>query len=195
MFDTNRLWCSKLPLLTALFPETRGDLQRVPPVPWILDSLERLVRRNRFELSKIFNFEPGGTVYSRVEGLGSGGSGLVGFAWNALREARYFGEDADRLLLVSYETLTGQTRRRHSTRSMISSANRFMPTIPSISSRVTTWSSSTLRLGTPWAARCAQRGQGARSRATVLPPDLFKRYEGLAFWQDPAQLPTSVRMI
>jgi len=28
-------------------------------VSWIMDSIERLVRRNAFQLSRIFNFEPG----------------------------------------------------------------------------------------------------------------------------------------
>lgn len=45
-----------------------------------------LIRKNKFQPSGIFNFEPGGTVFSRVEGL-AGANGMVGFAWNALREA------------------------------------------------------------------------------------------------------------
>jgi sulfotransferase len=66
VFDTNRLWCAKLPALAALFPEAR-IICCVRDVPWIMDSLESLIRRNPFELSRIFNFEPGG-------------AGLVGFA-------------------------------------------------------------------------------------------------------------------
>ena len=30
---------------------------------WIVDSIERLVRHNNFELSKIFNYDTGGTDY------------------------------------------------------------------------------------------------------------------------------------
>jgi hypothetical protein len=29
----------------------------------------------------------------------------------------------------------------------------------------------------------------------VLLPDLFERYAGLAFWQDPARLPTTIRLV
>jgi hypothetical protein len=43
-------------------------------------------------------------VYSRVEGL-AGANGMVGFAWNALREA-FCGEQASCLLALTYETLT-----------------------------------------------------------------------------------------
>jgi sulfotransferase len=77
---------------------------RVRHVPWILDSIERLMIPSAFQPAKIFNFEPARTVYARVEGPG-GGTGMAAYAWNALREA-YYGEHADRLPLVTYETLT-----------------------------------------------------------------------------------------
>jgi sulfotransferase len=32
-------------------------------------------------------------------------------------------------------------------------------------------------------------------RASVLPPDLFARYESDAFWEDPSRLPTTVRLL
>ena len=180
VFDTNRLWTSKLPALTALFPAAKM-ICCVRHVPWILDSIERLVRRNRFELSKIFNFEPGGTVYSRVEGLG-GGSGMVGFAWNALREA-WFGEEADRLLLVTYETLTatpqlaldavydfiGEERFTHDTGNVVyAEAEEF-----------------DARLGTPGLHSVFPRVRPT-TRATILPPDLFRRFEPDSFWRDGA---------
>ena len=63
-----------------------------------------MTRHNKFEPSGIFKFDLGGTVYSCAEGL-SGAAGMVGFAWNALRNAVY-GEHADHPLLVRYETLT-----------------------------------------------------------------------------------------
>jgi sulfotransferase len=71
----------------------------------ILDSVERLIRRNAYELSGIFNYDSGGTVYSRVEGLASP-AGMFGFSYNALREAVY-GEQSDRLLIVRYESMVG----------------------------------------------------------------------------------------
>jgi len=69
----------------------------------ILNSFESLIRRNAFELSGIFNYDSGGTVYSRVEGLASP-AGMFGFAYNALREAVY-GEQSNRLLIVRYESM------------------------------------------------------------------------------------------
>ena len=60
VFDTNRVWCTKLPALTQLFPEARV-ICCVRDISWIMDSIERLVRRNAFELSGMFGFDAGST--------------------------------------------------------------------------------------------------------------------------------------
>lgn len=70
---------------------------------WALDSVERLTRKNPLEPSGLFKFDPGGTVYSRAEGLMSG-TGMIGYGLNALRDA-VFDPDYGRMLLVRFETL------------------------------------------------------------------------------------------
>jgi sulfotransferase len=102
IFDAKRGWTTKLPALVELFPDAKMICCVRNPV-MILDSIESLIRRNAFELSGIFSYDAGGTVYSRVEGLTSA-AGMLGFAMNALREAVY-GEQSDRLLIVRYESL------------------------------------------------------------------------------------------
>jgi sulfotransferase len=57
IFDTNRVWSAKLPALSELFPKTRV-VCCVRDAPWIIDSIERVVRGNVFELSGVFGFEP-----------------------------------------------------------------------------------------------------------------------------------------
>ena len=102
VFDTNRAWCSKLPTLVRLFPEAKV-ICCVRHVGWIMDSIERLIRENAFELSGNFGFESLNTVYTRVNRLATSDA-LVGFALDALREA-FWGEHANRLILVGYEAL------------------------------------------------------------------------------------------
>ncbi len=85
--DTNRGWCAKLPLLARLYPGAKV-VACVRDVSWIMDSVERVVRANPLEPSRMFGFDPGGTVYSRVGALAAS-DGFVGFALDALREA-YF---------------------------------------------------------------------------------------------------------
>jgi sulfotransferase len=188
VFDTNRLWCSKLPLLGTLFPHAKV-IACVRHVPWILDSIERLVRSNRFELSKIFNFDPGGTVYSRVEGLGSG-TGMVGFAWNALREA-YFGEDADRLMLLTYETLTTNPKRAIEAVYQFVGEPAYAHDFEAIEFDAREFDA---RLGTP-GLHAVGRAVRPRERKTILPPDLARRVEADSFWRDPSLNIRGVRVV
>jgi sulfotransferase len=189
VFDTNRVWCARLPALAALFPRAK-IIACVRDVPWILDSIERLVRRNRFEPSGIFRFDAAGTVYSRVEALG-GGSGMVGFAWNALREA-CFGDDADRLLLLTYETLTSDPARA------LAAVYAFIeePPFAHDFARITYDEAREFdaRLGTPGLHDVAPVVRHV-PRRSVLPPDLFARYEPDTFWRDPARVPVGLRVV
>jgi sulfotransferase len=179
VFDTHRMWCAKLHVIAPLFPEAKV-ICCVRHVPWIIDSVERLIRRNRWELSKLFDFDAGGTVYSRADSLMSR-NGLVGFAQNALKQAMHSAE-ADRLLLVSYEALTrdpsaalaaiydftGLPPFRHDFENVDFDASEF-----------------DMRLGTPGLHRVSPTVR-QMERETVLPPDLWRRYEKENFWLDPA---------
>jgi sulfotransferase len=108
IFDTNRSWCAQLPLLHSLFPG--GHLIAcVRDMPWVIDSIERLIRQNALSPSSIYNYKAGGTVYSRVDGVARA-DGMVGYAYNALKEA-YFGEHAQSMMLVQYESLVSDPLR------------------------------------------------------------------------------------
>lgn len=190
VFDTNRAWTTKLPALVELFPDAKM-ICCVRNVSWVLDSVESLIRRNAFELSGIFNFDSSGTVYSRVDGLAAG-AGMVGFALNALREAVY-GPQADRLLLVRYETLVanpvgalatiygflGEELHPHDPK-------RIEPCYDMIE--------FDQRIGTP-GLHDVGRSVRARERAPILPPDLFARHEHDGFWEDLKLLPPTVQLI
>lgn len=102
VFDNNRGWSCKLPILSTLFPDSK-IICCVRKLPWIIDSIEKLIRSNKTDLSGIFNFDPGKTVYERSQHLISP-NGLIGFAVNALKEG-YYSEYSDKLLLIEYDAL------------------------------------------------------------------------------------------
>ena len=135
IFDTNRGWTTKLPALVDLFPDAKVICCVRNPA-WILDSVESLIRRNAFELSGIFSYDSGGTVYSRVEGLASA-AGMFGFAYNALREAVY-GEQSDRLLHRAATKAWSPIRSARLPRSAALSARTFTRMIRATSSPATT---------------------------------------------------------
>ena len=178
VFDTNRGWTAKIELLAALFPGCKV-VCCVRHVPWIIDSVERLIRKNSFELSKIFSFDVGGTAYSRAEGLMSA-TGLIGFPLNALKQAMH-GPEASRILLLPYDLLvanpvaaldavyafTGMAPHRHDVENVRFDTREF-----------------DARLGTPGLHDIRPR-VAAEVRKTILPPDLWERYERSSIWRMP----------
>ena len=180
IFDTNRVWCSKLSGITQLFPKARV-ICCVRHMSWIVDSVERLVQQNAFEPSKIFNFEPSGTVYSRAEGMASG-SGFVGFAYNALKEA-FFGAEARRLIIVQYDSLTRRPIETLRRLYEVLGEPWFEHDIENVVYEEA--AEFDARLGTPGLHRVAGQVRPT-DRATILPPDLFRRFEGDNFWRDPS---------
>ncbi len=180
IFDTNRMWTCRMPLLKALHPKAKV-IACVRDLSWVLDSLERRIRDNPYHFTRLFGPMNHGTVYSRVEAL-MGHEAMVGRAWTGLKEA-FYGDEADALLVVEYEYLSR------------------MP-------------DKVLRLiydfiGEPWYdghdfenvefdAPDFDEALGIsglhkvrpkvefKPRRTILPPDLFKKFEGMDFWREMA---------
>jgi sulfotransferase len=190
IFDTNRGWTTKLSALVELYPDAKLICCVRNPA-WILDSVESLIRRNAYELSGIFSYDSGGTVYSRVEGLASA-AGMFGFSYNALREAIY-GPHSERLLLVRYESLTANPL------GTLAAIYDFIgedlhPHDPKHIEPNYDMIEFDQRLGTP-GLHDVGRSVEARERPTILPPDLFLRYQKDAFWDDLKQVPPTVKVI
>jgi len=178
VFDTNRMWCARMPAIVDLFPEAK-IIACVRNVAWVMDSIERLYRANPYENTKLFNDDSErNTVYSRVETLAQRNR-LVGFAWSGLKEA-YYGEQAQSLLLVEYELLTqapqkcmrliydfiGEPWFEHDFNNVHYDAPEFDQA-----------------LGLSGLHKVRPKVEAA-ARRTVLPPDLFEQYAALSFWQN-----------
>jgi len=101
--DHNHPWNGKLGLLDKLFPAARV-ICCVREVPAILNSVERILRDNPLETSKLFHFNPETTVYSRAAMMMCPGSGFVAQCWEQLREA-WCGPFREKLILVEYDEL------------------------------------------------------------------------------------------
>ena len=176
IFDTNRLWCSKLPLILELFPEAKV-ICCVRNIAWIMDSIELLIRRNTFDVSRLFN-NPAerATVYSRTEAL-SQGSRLVGYAYNALKEA-FYSEQSASLLLVDYDLLTKGPAKTMSLIYQFLGEDPFEHDIDNVEYQEPEFDK---RLNTKGLHQVRDRVE-FKPRKTVLPPDLFERFDSLSFW-------------
>ena len=179
IFDTNRAWCARMPLLKTMYPDSKV-IACVRHMPWIIDSIERIVQRNVFQPSSIFNYLSGGTVYSRADGV-AGADGMVGFAYNALKEA-YFGEyAAGRLMLLQYESLVKDPPKALAAVYRFIDQPLFKHNFNHIEFDATKFDQ---KAGTPGLHEVRNK-VAPNERTTVLPPDLFKRFENDAFWVNP----------
>ncbi|MGH7117950.1 MAG: sulfotransferase [Acetobacteraceae bacterium] len=190
VFDTSRAWTAKIAALGALFPRAK-IIACVRHMPWIVDSIERLVQRNMFQPSIIFDYQPGGTVYSRAEGV-AGPSGMAGYSYNALKEA-FFGENAARMMLLQYETLAAEPRKALDAVYQFIGEPRATHDFETIEFDAREYDR---RAGTP-GLHDVRPKVSARSakRETVLPPDLFHRFENDSFWRNPNLNPRKVLIV
>jgi sulfotransferase len=188
VFDTNRAWCTKLPALAQLFPAAKV-ICCVRDVGWIMDSIERLVRRNAFQLSGMFGFEPGNTVFTRMNRIAMS-DGMVGYALDALKEA-FYGDQSDRLILLEYEALARapESALRH-LYGLLGEA-WFEHDFANIEYEAESFD---LALGTPGLHVVRRRAEWVE-RETVLPPELFARFVNDAFWRTPDAMRRGVPMI
>jgi sulfotransferase len=176
IFDTNRLWCSKLSLIHQLFPRAK-IICCVRNIAWVMDSLERLVRQNAFEVSRLFNNRnETATVYSRTEAL-TQGNRLVGFAYNALKEA-FYSEQANKLLLIDYELLTTGPAQTLSLIYQFIGEKPFEHDFENIQYNEPRFDQN---LKTQGLHQVRQKVE-FKPRKTILPPDLFERFSQLSFW-------------
>ena len=178
VFDTNRGWTGRIDLLATLFPESKM-ICCVRHIPWIIDSIERLVRRNTYELSKIFSFERDGTVYSRAEGMMSG-NGLIGFPLNAMKQAMH-GVQSGRLLLLPYDTLAAHPQAALDAIYAFAGLPSFTHDVDYVTFDASEFDA---RLGTP-GLHVVRPQARHEERETILPPDVWQRYEGASIWRDP----------
>ena len=180
VFDTNRAWTGRMPLIRDLYPDA-FVICCVREVSWIIDSVERLVRKNALQPSRMFSLRSAGSVYSRVDELMDPEHGLVGLPWRTLREA-WFGEHAERIIVVRYESLVrqpGDVLRRLYDR--LGQA-QFPHDFDNVAYEAPAFDA---QLGMPDLHR-VQPQIAYRKRESCLPPDLFAKYADVNFWLNPA---------
>lgn len=173
IFDTNRAWCTLLPAIVRLFPDSRVICCLRNP-SWILDSMERLVQHNALMSPRIFSPDMV-TVYNRVESLMK--TGFVGASLNALRQA-WFGEHAGRLIGIRYDSLADSPKDVIDSLYDELGEERFVHDFGNVSYEAVEFDA---RLGMPGLHRVRSTVK-ADKRATVLPPDVFAEYDS-KFWE------------
>jgi len=179
VFDTSRLWCSRMQLLDTLFPGVKV-IACVRQLAWVLDSMERLVRKQPVSVSKIFRFDTNTTVYSRVEAL-TDPRGMVGFAYQATKEAFYGPHAKDHLLMLSYESLAADPVAAMRAVYKFLDEPWFEHDFDHIEYNADEFDA---RVGMPGLHSVRAKVESIE-RQPVLPREIFGRFANEAFWMDP----------
>lgn len=177
IFDTNRQWTARMHQLVELFDNFKMICCVRNPA-WIMDSFETIYRKNPFDYSRMFSAASRGTVYSRCDSL-INGSGTVGSAWTALKEA-YYGEFSDRLLLVDYDLLTQHPARTIELIYRFIGEPMFDHDFNNVSYEESEFDQ---KLGVK-GLHTVKKKVEFKTRRSILPPDLFVKYQEMDFWQD-----------
>ena len=179
VFDTNRAWTGKTGWLGALFPDAR-IICCVRDVGWIIDSMERILRANPLQLSRTFAYKAGSSIYARVEMLMNSETGLIGLPWSTLREA-WFGECANRLIVIPYDTLVREPRRILDRLYEALREPYFPHDFGQVSFDAPEYD---VQLGMPGLHKVQPIVKPTQRTATI-PPDLFVKYAEASFWLKP----------
>jgi sulfotransferase len=189
VFDTNRLWTGKLSLLNELYPQARV-ICCVRELGWIIDSVERMLRKNPLQPSRVFDYKAGSSLYSRIETLMNSENGLIGLAWSCLREA-WFSHHSAKLIVINYDSLVtnplpvmqrlyqelGETWYEHDFQNL----HYDEPEYDAL-------------LGMPGMHRVSSKVEPQR-REACIPPDVFAKYADLSFWRKPEMNPRKVLVL
>ena len=178
IFDTNRMWTARLHQLTQLFDSDFKVICCVRNPAWIMDSFETIYRKNPFDYSRMYTPQNRLTVYSRCEAQ-INAMGTVGSAWTALKEA-YYGEFSDRLLLIDYDLLTQHPARSMELLYQFIEQPLFAHDFENVEYDEGAFDSN---IGVK-DLHTVKRKVVFKPRRSILPPDLFKQYSAMAFWQD-----------
>jgi sulfotransferase len=189
VFDTSRLWCSRMQLLDTLFPGVKV-IACVRQLAWVLDSMERLVRRQPVSVSKVFRFDTNTTVYSRVEAL-TDPRGMVGFAYQATKEAFYGPHAQNQLLMLTYESLVSDPVAAVRAVYQFLDEPWFEHDFDHIQYNADEFDA---RVGMPGLHSVRPKVE-AIERQPILPREVFGRFANEAFWMDPKNNVNQVRIV
>lgn len=183
LFDTNRAWCAHMRVLADLRPGAFVIACVRDPV-WIIDSFERLLRRNTYLVSKLHGIAHSATVFDRVEQL-MAVQGAFGAAWQAVQDA-YYGEFAHQLIVVDYDELVADPVR------VLAALYDLLQLAPfehdPNALAFEGGQAFDAALNTPGLHAVRPRVERTHRR-TILPPQIVKRLAGTSFWRDPAHNP------
>jgi sulfotransferase len=142
--------------------------------------MERLVRRQPAGVSKVFRFDTNTTMYSRVEAL-TDPRGMLGFSFQATKDAFYGQYAPGHLLLLTYESLARNPAAAMRAVYQFIGEPWFEHDFNNISYNADEFDA---RVGMPGLHTVRPKVEPIE-RVSVLPREIFARFANESFWMDP----------
>lgn len=176
IFNTNRGWTALVDLLAITNPDAR-IICCVRDIPWILDSLETLFRKNPFSISLMYAPDSVQTVYTRADTQMTPGSTLR-FAYDSLKEA-ITGHNKQNLLLVEYDELTQSPEKIMRQVYEFINEPYYDHDFSSVEAKYEDYDEDANIKG----LHDIRKGVQYQPRDFILPPDIINKYSGLEVWK------------
>jgi sulfotransferase len=189
VFDSNRMWTGKIPLLRSLYPDLRV-ICCVRDIGWIINSIERMLRSNPLQTSALFEFKSGTSFYARVQSLMHTDFGNVGLALAELRQA-WYGEHSDSLIVVRYDSLVRDPKTVIGRIYAELGEPAFEHDFGCLDYDEPEYDR---RVGMPGLHRVAPRVE-PQKHEQIIPPEIFAKYAEASFWAGPRENPRNVLVL
>jgi sulfotransferase len=189
IFDTNRSWTGRMALIADLYPKAKV-ICCVRSIAWIIDSVESMLAKNPLQVSRVFNFQAGSSIYGRTETLMNSDKGLIGLPWSTLREA-WFGDFANRLVIVPYDHLVKSPARTLERLYQVLGEPYFRHDFDNVIYDEPDYDAL---IGMPGLHTVRQKVEH-RERRPIIPPDIFSKYATAHFWENREFNPRGVTII
>lgn len=177
VFDTNRMWPNMIYLLKEIYPKTK-ILLCVRDIPWILDSFEVLRNKNPLSIPNIYPAAIDLNVYSRTNYLMSE-NGLVGSSYKAVKSVMT-GPFSDDIMFIDYNEFCKNPA------GMMKAVYNFIEQpyyehdFNNVSSE---FDSYDLSIGIKDMHKTRKNIEFLQ-RSSIIPPDLWAKYNGLEVWKN-----------
>lgn len=179
-FNTSRTWAAYTHLIKRLFPDFKM-IVTIRSVPWILDSFERLHRKNPYKVKPLYDNLDLPTVYERTHMLMGNLNGLTGRVKSPLENVKQaaFSNEIDNILFIEYDALAKYPREVIDHVYKFLGEERFDHKFDDVEASYTEYDKDAKIEG----LHNVRKEVSFEERPSILPPDLFEMYEREDFWK------------
>ena len=191
-FNTSRSWSGDTALLKQLYPDFKM-IVTIRSIPWILDSFERLHRKNPLNIKPLYDHVDWPSVYERCHmlmGNIANHTARVKGPLNLIKQAA-MSDEKDHIMFIEYEALANHPKQVMQLIYQFIDEPWFEHDFNDTEASYDSYDKDAKIEG----LHTVRKNVEFQPRSTVLPDDLFSLYAQEDFWKQPNHILTNCRFI